>query len=167
MGGEEVSYSPVPRDGHASWRAKLAAEADLGEAGARVHHIGKLAYRDYLALLRVSAAHLYLTYPFVLSWSFMEAMAAGCLVIASDTAPVREVARHGENALLFPFFDAEAMVATISAALDDPVRGAALRVAARETVVAQYDLRDCLRRQLELTARLMALPPRPLPGGAA
>ena len=167
VGGEEVSYSPVPRDGHASWRAKLAGEIDLGADAARVHHIGKLAYGDYLALLRVSAAHLYLTYPFVLSWSFMEAMAAGCLVIASDTAPVREVARHGENALLFPFFDGAAMVATIVAALDDPERGARLRAAARATVVENYDLRDCLKRQLDLTARLLALPPRPPAGAAA
>ncbi|MBS0253969.1 MAG: glycosyltransferase [Proteobacteria bacterium] len=167
VGGEEVSYSPLPRDGSASWKAKLAAEVDLGVGAARVHHLGKLAYADYLSLLRVSAAHVYLTYPFVLSWSFMEAMAAGCLMVASDTAPVREVARHGENALLFPFFDGAAMVATISAAIDDRRRGEALRAAARATVVERYDLQLCLRRQLELVQRLLAQGPRRLPGDAA
>ncbi len=156
VGGDEVSYSPLPRDGHPHWRAKLAAEVDLGEGAGRVHHIGKLAYAQYLALLRVSAAHVYLTYPFVLSWSFMEAMAAGCLMVASDTAPVREVARHGENALLFPFFDGAAMVATIGAAIDDPTHGAALRSAARATVVARYDLASCLGAQLALAERLLA-----------
>ena len=150
VGGTEVSYSPAPPKPHASWKDLLLAEIDLGAAADRVHFVGKLAYADYLALLRVSSAHLYLTFPFVLSWSCLEAMAAGCLMVASDTAPVREVITHGENGLLFPFHDTAALVETVGAALDDRGRGERLRAAARETVVSRYELRTCLAAQVRL-----------------
>ncbi|MDE2405587.1 MAG: glycosyltransferase [Sphingomonadales bacterium] len=156
VGGVEVSYSPLPRDGHANWREALAAEVDLGADAARVHHVGKLPYADYLSLLRISAVHVYLTFPFVLSWSCLEAMAAGCLLVASDTAPVREVVEDGVNGRLFPFHDGEAMVGTIVAALEDRAAGDRLRAAARATVAERYALRDCLPRQLRLVERLLA-----------
>jgi glycosyltransferase involved in cell wall biosynthesis len=96
-------------------------------------------------VLQVSAAHVYLTYPFVLSWSMLEAMAAGCLVVGSNTAPVTEVIVDGANGRLVGFFDRDALVATVSAALRDPPAGRALREAARETIVQRYDLkRHCL-----------------------
>ncbi|MBU6268889.1 MAG: glycosyltransferase [Sphingomonadales bacterium] len=155
VGGVDVSYSPLPKDGHANWRESLAAQVDLGADAARVHHVGKLPYADYLSLLGVSSAHIYMTFPFVLSWSCLEAMAAGCLMVASDTAPVREVIQHGANGLLFPFHDGDALVRTVSEALDDAERGARLRQAARATVVERYDLRDCLRQQLQLVERLL------------
>jgi glycosyltransferase involved in cell wall biosynthesis len=154
VGGDELSYSPAA-PGHPNWKAKMLAEVDLGDAAKRVHFMGKIAYADYLALLRVSAVHLYLTYPFVLSWSCMEAMAAGCLMVASDTGPVQEVISHGENGLLFPFFDGQAMVETICAALDNGGIGQSLRQAARETVVARYDLRQCLAAQVQMMARVL------------
>ena len=156
VGGTEVSYSPKPRDGHPDWKSKFAAEVDLGEAGARVHHLGKLPYPLYLDLLRVSSAHVYLTYPFVLSWSCLEAMAVGCLMVASDTAPVREVIRDGENGLMVPFFDQDRLVATISRALDDKDLGDRLRSAARQTVVERFDLQNCLKAQMELVGKMVA-----------
>jgi glycosyltransferase involved in cell wall biosynthesis len=155
VGGEEVSYSPPAPQSHASWKAMLMAEVDFGDAMSRVHFQGKLAYKSYLDLLAISSAHIYLTYPFVLSWSCMEAMAAGCLLVASDTMPVREVITHGQNGLLFPFFDGKALVETVCAALDDQSRGARLRTAARETVVTRYDLRQCLGAQRQLVARML------------
>lgn len=155
VGGEDVSYSPAAPAPHPSWKALLLSEVELGEAAARVHFVGKLAYADYLALLRVSAAHLYLTFPFVLSWSCLEAMAAGCLMVASDTAPVQEVITHGENGLLFPFHDGAALVETVCAALEDPVRGERLRAAARATVVERYELKACLAAQVRLIERVL------------
>jgi len=86
--------------------------------------------RDYLKALQVSSAHVYLTYPFVLSWSFIEALSAGCLVIGSDTAPVREVI-NGENGLLVPFFDVEQLAQRVIEALAQPGRFHSLRAAAR------------------------------------
>ena len=155
VGGTDASYSPVAPAPHASWKDLMLAEVDLGAAADRVHFVGKLPYADYLALLRISAAHLYLTFPFVLSWSCLEAMAAGCLLVASDTAPVREVITDGENGLLFPFHDPAALVETVCAALDDPMHGARLRTAARETVVSRYELRDCLAAQVRLIERVL------------
>ncbi|MBC2660932.1 glycosyltransferase [Novosphingobium flavum] len=155
VGGTDVSYSPNPPAPHQSWKDCLLAQHPLGAAADRVHFVGKLVYGDFLNLLRISAAHLYLTFPFVLSWSCLEAMAAGCLMIGSDTAPVREVIRHGENGLLFPFHDAGALVDTVCAALDDADSGARMRAAARETVVSKYDLRLCLTQQVQLIERVL------------
>jgi glycosyltransferase involved in cell wall biosynthesis len=155
VGGEDVSYSPQPPKPYPSWRAKLAAEEDLGADAARVHHVGRLANADYLALLRVSSAHVYYSYPFVLSWSCLEAMAVGCAMVASDTAPVREVIDHEQQGLLFPFFDGAAMVAAVCRVLDDTEMAQKLRHAARKLVVERYELRNCLRQQLQLIAHLL------------
>lgn len=156
VGGSEVSYSPRPPAGHESWRSMLEGEVDLGADKARVHFLGKLPYSDYLSLLGVSSAHIYLTYPFVLSWSCVEAMAAGCAIVASDTAPVREVIRDGENGLLVPFFDNERMIEAIGRIIDDRALSARLRANAREAAVANYDLRACLRDQLLLVHELVS-----------
>jgi len=91
----------------------------------------------------------------VLSWSCLEAMAAGCVIAASDTGPVREVISHGENGLLFPFFDSAALVETLCTALDNRTQSDRLRRAARETVVSRYDLRQCLVAQARLIERVL------------
>ena len=106
--------------------------------------------------MHVSAAHIYLTYPFVLSWSLMEAMASGCLILGSRTAPVEEVIIDGENGVLVDFFDPSALAERVSDVLANPKAYAAMRVAARETIVANYDLKAvCLPRQLGLVDNLM------------
>lgn len=104
VGGDGVSYGSKPQDA-ANWRSKLLAEnsVDLN----RVHFLGKVPYATYKKVLQVSAVHLYLTYPFVLSWSLLEAMASGCLIVGSDTAPVREVLCDKKNGLLVDFFKRE------------------------------------------------------------
>ena len=161
VGGDEVSYGmAAPHPG--GWRAALAEE--LARAGTpldpeRVHFVGKLPHAEYLKVLQVSAAHVYLTVPFVLSWSLLEAMAAGCLVVASDTAPVTEVVVDGQNGVLVDFLDADALVARVAQALRDPARGQALRTAARNTVVQRYDLkRRCLPAALKLVQTLAQAP---------
>ncbi len=155
VGGEDVSYSPQPPKPFPSWRAKLAAEEDLGANGRRVHHVGRLAYADYLSLLQISSVHVYYSYPFVVSWSCLESMAAGCMMVASDTAPVREVISQEEQGLLFPFFDGGAMVAAVCRALDNRDLAQNLRKAARERVFERYDLQNCLRQQLALIGHLL------------
>ncbi|BCG22753.1 glycosyl transferase family 1 [Pseudomonas tohonis] len=124
VGGDEVSYGSRPR-GAANWRSKLLAENPVDLQ--RVHFLGKVPYATYKRVLQVSAAHIYLTYPFVLSWSLLEAMASGCLVIGSDTAPVREVIEDGRNGLLVDFFDTERIAEKALAALAEPERFHALR----------------------------------------
>jgi glycosyltransferase involved in cell wall biosynthesis len=121
---------------------------------------GRIPYADYLGLLRRSAVHVYLTYPFVLSWSLLEAMASGCLVVASRTPPVQEVIRHGENGWLVDFFSPEALAARVDEALAD--RHDDLRANARRTVLRQYDLRTvCLPAQVSLISRLADTLPVP------
>jgi glycosyltransferase involved in cell wall biosynthesis len=108
-------------------------------------------------VLQVSACHVYLSYPFVLGWSCIEAMSAGCLVVGSATAPVQEVIEHRQNGLLVDFFDHDALAATIVEALAQPAAYAHLRHAARATAVARYDLAtQCLPRQIELIDKLAA-----------
>lgn len=157
VGGDGVSYGRRLPPGQ-TYRQQLVAQLGDQVDWSRVHFVGKLPYATYLQVLQVSRVHLYLTYPFVLSWSMLEAMAAGCLVLGSDTAPVRELIEHGRNGLLVDFFDTRQIAAAaIEALAAPPQRHAALRAAARATIVADYDLRRrCLPRALELIAALAA-----------
>jgi glycosyltransferase involved in cell wall biosynthesis len=156
IGGDEVSYGPAPPKGR-SWKEIFLAEEKARLDMSRVHFVGKVPYPSYLRVLQVSAAHVYLTYPFVLSWSMLEAMSAGALVIASATPPVEEVIETGRNGLTFPFFDHEALAARVIEALAHPERFAELRRHARRTIVERYDLtRHCLPRWLRLVAEVMA-----------
>ncbi len=155
VGGDGVSYgSPPPGGG--SWRQRLLT--DLGERldRSRVHFVGTVPHPLLHELLRVSACHVYLTYPFVLSWSLLEAMSCGALIVGSDTAPLRDVIRHGENGLLVDFFDGEALARQVAAVLADPAAYQPLRPAARATVVERFDLqRVCLPQQLALVDQLL------------
>ncbi|MGH8601549.1 MAG: glycosyltransferase family 4 protein [Gammaproteobacteria bacterium] len=130
VGGDGVSYGSPPQDAP-NWRSKLLREnpVDLN----RVHFLGKVPYETYKKVLQVSAAHVYLTYPFVLSWSLLEAMASGCLIIGSDTAPVREAIRDGENGLLVDFFNGELLAEQLLTALRQPEDFSELRRAVRVT----------------------------------
>lgn len=128
--------------GEGTWKARLLAE--LGERldRTRLHFTGTLPNEEMHAILRVSAAHVYLTYPFVLSWSLLEAMALGCLVVGSRTAPVEEVVEHDRNGLLVDMLDPGALAATLADILARPSAAFdRLRSAARETIVARFDRR--------------------------
>ena len=149
VGNDGISYGSAPRDAE-SWKAKMLAELDGRLDLSRVHFLGRVPYRDYLSLLQVARVHCYLTYPFVLSWSLTEAMAAGCQIVASDTEPVRELIRDGENGRLVPFFDQPALEAALIRALAGDPEADRLRAAARQTIVEGYDLRTrCLPRLVD------------------
>lgn len=149
VGGDDVSYGRRLAQG--TYREKYVAEIAEGLDRSRVHFVGKLPYSTFLRVLQVSTAHVYLTYPFVLSWSMMEAMAAGCLVIGSRTAPVEEVITDGENGLLVDFFSTVELVEAIQRVCEDPTRMQALRARARQSIIDGYDLRTvCLPRQVAL-----------------
>lgn len=149
-----VSYGCEPPCGR-SWKQvlldQLAGELDLG----RLHFVGKLERGSFVRALQLSACHVYLTVPFVLSWSCLEAMACGAPLVASDTAPVREVASHGREALLVPFDDAAALADAISACLDDRSAAAARADNALQRVRETYDQRDCTARRLALSESLL------------
>ena len=159
IGGNEVSYGAAPPRGpegqaqtwHEIFLNEVKGELDLS----RVHFVGKVPYADFLRVLQVSTVHVYLTYPFVLSWSLLEAMSAGCAIVASDTAPVREAIRHGETGKLVDFFDPAALAQQVIALCDDPAERARLGAQARAFAVAHYDLETrCLPGQMAWVERL-------------
>ena len=148
VGGDDVSYGQPPKEG--KWKEIFLSEVRDRLDLSRVHFMGKVPYPTFVSLMQVSRVHAYLTYPFVLSWSMMESMGAGALVVGSDTAPVREVIRQGENGLLVDFFDVPAWSRTLTEALAHPERFTALRQAARKTVLERYDLKSvCLPRMVD------------------
>lgn len=150
-GADRVCYSYPPR-GFACWREAMLAE--LGPLPARVQFVGQLARRDYLALLQVSSLHVYPSVPFVLSWSATEAMAAGCVLLGSDTAPVREFVRDGDNGFLVDARDPAALAASAADLLAARNGLARVRAAARETVRSRCALPDCLAAQEGLIAEM-------------
>lgn len=159
VGGNDVSYGASLPKGQ-SYRQKMLDE--LGDAIdlSRVHFLGKVPYPVFLKILQLSRVHVYLTYPFVLSWSMLEAMSAGCLIVGSRTAPVEEVIRDGENGLLVDFFSPKDISERVVAALEDPGAFSALRENARRTVVEKYDLETiCLPQQVAMVEEVAGFPP--------
>ncbi|MDX1782412.1 MAG: glycosyltransferase [Thalassovita sp.] len=165
VGGDEVSYGARPPKGQ-SWKQIFIDEVRdrvPEEDWLRVHFLGRIPYDRLVSLLQVSRVHVYLTYPFVLSWSLFEAMAAGAAIVASDTAPVREAISHGETGRLVDFFDGDALVEETCHLLDDPEMRAELGAAARRHVVENYDLNTvCLPRQMDWIDQLAAMEPGPV-----
>ncbi len=154
VGGDEVSYGQKPRDG-GNWKELILNEVKDRLDLSRVHFTGKLPYDRLVDLIHVSRAHAYLTYPFVLSWSMVETLAAGTLVIGSNTAPVAEVIQDGVTGKLVDFFDVKGWSAALTGALANPEAYEAIRDNARRMVRDRYDLRSvCLPKQIELLTRL-------------
>ncbi len=154
VGGNAVSYGPAPA-GARTWRQQLLAELD-GELDLdRVHFLGRLSYQQYLAILQISRVHVYFTYPFVLSWSLLEALAAGCVVVGSRTPPVEEVIVDGETGWLVDFFDIHGLSERVARACSGGSSHERLRRSARATAVARYDLNTvCLPQHLKLFHKL-------------
>ncbi|MDR1946883.1 MAG: glycosyltransferase [Desulfovibrio sp.] len=148
-GNDGTSYSRTPPGGCSYkdiYLGEISGKVDLS----RIHFLGRIAYPSLRALFRVTTAHVYLTYPFVLSWSCLEAMSCGALTVASDTGPVPEVITHGDNGLLVDFFDREKLLATLNDILENPCAFDAIRSRARNSVVGKYRLDNCLGQQLSL-----------------
>ncbi len=161
VGGDEISYGKRLPQGE-TWRQRMLAEVGDRLDMRRVRFVGRVPYNDFLAMLQVSAVHVYLTYPFVLSWSMLEAMSAGCLVVGSATPPVEEVISDGDNGLLVDFFSPQAIADAIDRVLSHPDRMADIRRRARQTVIERYDLGGvCLPRHVALVDAVAAgrLPP--------
>lgn len=160
VGTDEIFYSAKPAKG-ATFKEEMLAELSGKLDLARLHFTGWLDTQRYLAVLQASSAHVYFTRPYVLSWSLMEAMAAGCLVVGSRTAPVEEMIRHGENGLLTDFFDHHALADTLCDALAAPDRYAGLRAAARELIAGRYALKDLVPRHARMLEHWAAAPVGP------
>ncbi|MBC7893869.1 MAG: glycosyltransferase [Cytophagaceae bacterium] len=131
VGGDEVSYGRSPGPG-TNWREFMLRSVELDPA--RTHFLGRVPREVYIRVLQVSAAHVYLTYPFVLSWSLLEAMSCGAPIVASNTAPVREVIDDASMARLVDFFDVQELAAATLETLGDPVAARAMGEIGRRSV---------------------------------
>lgn len=150
VGGDGTSYGAPPPAG-TTWRKRFLAEVRPRLDLQRIHFVGRLPHATLTQLMQVSAVHAYLTYPFVLSWSLLEAMSIGCLVVGSDTGPLREVVQNERNGLLVDFFDHEQLARRIADALGRQAELRPLREAARRDVVERFDLHShCLPQWLAL-----------------
>ena len=155
VGGDDVSYGSRPPSG-TSWKKIFLDEVRDNVDMSRIHFVGKIAYPNFVKLLQLSTVHVYLTYPFVLSWSLLEAMSIGCAIVASSTAPVKEVVSHNETGRLVDFFDKENLAAQVIDLLKNPIERERLGNAAREHAIQHYDLQTvCLPKQLEWVKGLM------------
>ena len=155
IGGDEVSYGRKPPPGR-TYRQIMLGEVGKDLDMNRVHFVGKVPYQVFLDVLRISSAHVYLTYPFVLSWSMIEAMSTECLVVGSNTGPVTEIVRDGENGVLVDFFDVPGLAETVIKVLENPESYTGIRKAARQTIVQNYDLKTvCLPAQVELVRSMV------------
>jgi glycosyltransferase involved in cell wall biosynthesis len=151
VGSEDPEVYGARPKSHKTWKEAMLAEVGESLDAARVHFVGRLSYEALLKLFAISTAHVYMTYPFVLSWSLLDAMACEALVVGSDTGPVREVIRNGENGFLVDFFDHAALADKLTEICSNPNGYDSIRRAARETVLTEFDQKSiCLPAWLKL-----------------
>jgi glycosyltransferase involved in cell wall biosynthesis len=146
VGENRVAYGKPLPDGK-TYKDLMLEKVQLDRD--RVHFTGLLAYPEYLQVLQASSAHVYLTRPFVLSWSMLEALSTGCLVVASKTAPVTEVIQDGVNGLLVDFFSPQEIAERVEEVIDHPTRMATIRAKAREMIQERYNLAQLLQQHLQ------------------
>ena len=161
VGADDVSYGARPDEkkyGTSKWKDVFINEVRSqisDQDWQRVHFLGHIPYQYFIPLLQLSTVHVYLTYPFVLSWSLLEAMSAGCAIVASDTQPLKEAIVHNETGLLIDFFDPQALVDNVVKLLESPSERQRLSENARKFAQTQYDLQKvCLPKQIEWVTSL-------------
>jgi glycosyltransferase involved in cell wall biosynthesis len=155
VGGAGVSYGAAPPEGK-TWKDIFLKEVEGQIDVRRLHFVGPVPHEVLTQLMQVSTVHLYLTYPFVLSWSLLEAMSVGCLIVGSRTGPVEEVITHGHNGLLVDFFNPADIANTVADAVERRKDLQDLRNAARALAVQKYDLAaHCLPAQIALVKNMV------------
>jgi glycosyltransferase involved in cell wall biosynthesis len=156
VGGDEISYGAAHPNG--PWREILLAELNGRLDLARINFLGKVPYEQHLALLKRSDAHVYLSYPFVASWSLREALACGCVIVGGDSATVTEFITHGKTGLLVPYLDSIALAAGVLQALGDARLAARLRAGARAYAEKTLDMADYILRYRALIEQVAGKP---------
>lgn len=146
IGGEDrICYGPQLMG--TTYKKMMLEKLDLDLD--RIHFVGSLPFNKYVNLLRITSAHLYLTYPFVCSWSLLDAMSCACPIVASATEPVMEFIEDNKNGILFDFFNIEQQVEKIEFALDNKDKMKELGQNARQTILDNYQLKNLLPKHIE------------------
>jgi glycosyltransferase involved in cell wall biosynthesis len=154
IGGDGVSYGHAPPEGE-TWKEIYLQEVSDKIDLSRVHFLGQVAYPIYLALLQISTVHVYLTYPFVLSWSCIEAMSVGCAIVGSDTPPVREVITHNETGRLVNFLSPSEISSQVIDLIENPSERQRLGFNARQYALEHYDRNSvCLPQQIDWVEKI-------------
>lgn len=154
IGGEDrVCYGP--KLANTTYKKLMLEKLDLDLN--RVHFVGGLPFNEYVNLLQITSAHVYLTYPFVASWSLLDSMSCACPVVASSTEPVKEFIEHGKNGLLFDFYNINEQVEKIEYALDHKEEMKPIRENARATIVENYNLKNLLPKHIEYVKSIAQL----------
>ena len=163
VGADDVSYGSRPDEkkyGSNKWKEVFINEVRSqisDQDWQRVHFLGNIPYQYFIPLLQLSTVHVYLTYPFVLSWSLLEAMSTGCAIVASDTEPLKEAIVDNETGLLIDFFNPKALVKSVVKLLENPSERQRLGKNARQFAQSNYDLQKvCLPKQIEWVTNLLA-----------
>lgn len=152
IGGEDRVCYGAPAPNGKTFKTLMLEKLDLDLS--RVYFTGGLPYAEYKKLLQISSAHIYLTYPFILSWSLLEAMSVGCCVIGSKTPPVEEIISNNKNGFLVDFYNIDEISKKIEYALDNKQLLQNIRHNARQTIIEKYDLKKLLPKHLELLNNL-------------
>lgn len=157
IGADEPGGYGRPADQGQTWGRHFLDEVRDRIDVKRLHFTGRVPHEVMLGALSISAAHVYLTYPFVMSWSLLEALASECLVIGSDTPPVRDAIAHGKNGILVDFFDYDGLADALIEACRSPGKFSRLRTAARKSVLKTYDRKTvCIPAWMDLVDGLLA-----------
>ncbi len=151
LGDQKVHYGPG--NGADRYCHDVMSRANFDPA--RTHFLGFVPYKNYRKLLQISAVHVYLTVPFVLSWSALEALSCGCLLVASDTPPVSEFVTHGENGFLCDFFDVRRLADTILHARNADLDFSPMRAKARQTILERWSTAKAMERHTSLLSGIM------------
>ena len=157
VGEDGVSYGASPPKGQTYKDIYYNEVKDsLPKGGGKILFLGRVEYRTLLALFAITTVHVYLTYPFVLSWSMLEAMSMGALVLGSKTAPVEEIIKHDKNGILVDFFDTKALAKNVNNILENPGDYEKLKSEGRKTIIDNYDLNNiCLPQQMKIIENLL------------
>jgi len=147
LGNDRVAYGNKRSDGK-TFKEAMLEKYDFDMA--RLHFMGLQPLHVLKGLMQITSAHVYLTVPFVLSWSMLEAMSAGALIVGSDTEPVHELITDGENGVLVPFFDTEAITNKLCHILDNKADYELFRTRARQTIVEKYAYKDLVPQYWDL-----------------
>ena len=158
IGGNSTSYGKPPENGK-TWKDIFTNEVKVNmtdDQYKRIIFLGTLSYDKYISILQISTIHIYLTYPFVLSWSLLESMSIGCPVIVSNTQPLHEIIKDYENGVYVDFFDFNDLSKQILNILNNPNLRSKLSENARKFIIQTYDLKTiCLPKQISWVKSLL------------